>query len=102
MPHSTRTLHTADGQTISAYVAEPVGKPKGGIVTVQGIFGANAHIWLRGCSGGKKSSVPAARGERVARHLDDPEHEAMGQRQQRPEHQRQRRAARGAKRADTR
>ena len=44
MPHKTLTLHTADGQTISAYVTEPVGKPKGGIVVVQEIFGVNAHI----------------------------------------------------------
>jgi carboxymethylenebutenolidase len=44
MPHKTLTLHAADGQTISAYVAEPLGKPKGGIVVVQEIFGVNAHI----------------------------------------------------------
>jgi len=44
MPHKTLTLHAADGQTISAYVTEPVGKPKGGIVVVQEIFGVNAHI----------------------------------------------------------
>ncbi|MBN8777754.1 dienelactone hydrolase family protein [Thiomonas arsenitoxydans] len=44
MTHKTLTLHTADGQTIGAYVAEPTGKPKGGIVVVQEIFGVNAHI----------------------------------------------------------
>jgi len=44
MPHHTQTLHTADGQTISAYVAQPQGKPRGGIVVVQEIFGVNAHI----------------------------------------------------------
>ncbi len=44
MPHKTITLNTADGQTIGAYVAEPAGKPKGGIVVVQEIFGVNAHI----------------------------------------------------------
>ncbi|MGA8009710.1 MAG: dienelactone hydrolase family protein [Thiomonas sp.] len=44
MQHKTLTLHTVDGQTISAYLAEPVGKPKGGIVVVQEIFGVNAHI----------------------------------------------------------
>ena len=44
MQHKTLTLHTADGQTIGAYLAEPAGKPKGGIVVVQEIFGVNAHI----------------------------------------------------------
>lgn len=44
MPHKTLTLHTADGQTIGAYLAEPAGKPRGGIVVVQEIFGVNAHI----------------------------------------------------------
>ncbi len=44
MPSKTMTLHTTDGQTISAYVAEPAGKPRGGIVVVQEIFGVNAHI----------------------------------------------------------
>ncbi|OYV28505.1 MAG: carboxymethylenebutenolidase [Thiomonas sp. 20-64-9] len=44
MQHKNITLQTADGQTIGAYVAEPVGQPKGGIVVVQEIFGVNAHI----------------------------------------------------------
>ena len=37
-------LTAADGQKISAYVAEPASKPKGGIVVLQEIFGVNAHI----------------------------------------------------------
>ena len=37
-------LKAADGQTIPAYVAEPAGKPKGGVVVVQEIFGVNSHI----------------------------------------------------------
>ena len=37
-------LKAADGTTIPAYVAEPAGKPKGGIVVVQEIFGVNKHI----------------------------------------------------------
>ena len=37
-------LTAADGFTFPAYVAEPAGKPKGGIVVVQEIFGVNAHI----------------------------------------------------------
>ena len=37
-------LKTADGQVIPAYVAQPKGKAKGGIVVIQEIFGVNAHI----------------------------------------------------------
>ena len=37
-------LKAADGTQIPAYVAEPAGKPKGGIVVVQEIFGVNSHI----------------------------------------------------------
>lgn len=37
-------LQAADGQTIAAYVAEPSGTPRGGVVVVQEIFGVNSHI----------------------------------------------------------
>ena len=37
-------LKAADGLTIPAYVAQPAGQPKGGIVVVQEIFGVNSHI----------------------------------------------------------
>lgn len=37
-------LKTKDGQTISAYRAEPAGKPRGGIVVIQEIWGVNSHI----------------------------------------------------------
>lgn len=40
----TTQLHAADGQSIPAYVAEPKGQPKGGIVVIQEIFGVNSHI----------------------------------------------------------
>ncbi|OIQ79667.1 carboxymethylenebutenolidase [mine drainage metagenome] len=40
----TLTLRTADGHDIGAYLAEPEGRPRGGIVVVQEIFGVNAHI----------------------------------------------------------
>lgn len=43
MGHSIN-LTTADGATITAWRAEPVGKPKGGLVVLQEIFGVNAHI----------------------------------------------------------
>ena len=37
-------LTTRDGATISGYRADPTGKPRGGVVVVQEIFGVNAHI----------------------------------------------------------
>ena len=37
-------LTAADGNQLSAYVARPVGTPKGAIVVVQEIFGVNSHI----------------------------------------------------------
>jgi carboxymethylenebutenolidase len=40
----TLTLQAADGHRFPAYVAEPAGKPKGGLVVLQEIFGVNAHI----------------------------------------------------------
>ena len=39
----TIELHTADGQRLGAYLAEPTGTPKGGIVVMQEIFGVNPH-----------------------------------------------------------
>lgn len=37
-------LKAADGQAFSAYVAQPAGKAKGGVVVIQEIFGVNSHI----------------------------------------------------------
>lgn len=37
-------LTAADGFVLDAYVARPVGVPRGGMVVVQEIFGVNAHI----------------------------------------------------------
>jgi carboxymethylenebutenolidase len=37
-------LKAADGHVLSAYRAEPAGKPRGGIVVIQEIFGVNSHI----------------------------------------------------------
>jgi len=37
-------LQAADGKSIPAYVATPAGKPRGGIVVIQEIFGVNSHI----------------------------------------------------------
>lgn len=38
------TITATDGHTLSAYFAEPKGKPRGGIVVVQEIFGVTRHI----------------------------------------------------------
>jgi carboxymethylenebutenolidase len=40
----TTQLNSADGFTFPAYVAEPSGKPRGGLVVLQEIFGVNSHI----------------------------------------------------------
>ncbi len=37
-------LKAADGFVFPAYVAQPAGKPRGGIVVLQEIFGVNTHI----------------------------------------------------------
>jgi carboxymethylenebutenolidase len=41
---TTIKLTASDGKTLSAYVAEPSGKPKGGLVVIQEIFGVNRHV----------------------------------------------------------
>jgi carboxymethylenebutenolidase len=37
-------LTTSDNHTLGAYRADPTGKPKGGLVVIQEIFGVNHHI----------------------------------------------------------
>lgn len=37
-------LTAADGHTFPAYVAQPIGNPRGGLVVLQEIFGVNSHI----------------------------------------------------------
>ncbi len=37
-------ITAADGHRLSAYRCEPAGKPRGGLVVVQEIFGVNSHI----------------------------------------------------------
>jgi len=41
---STIQLTAADGHKLAAYRADPSGKPRGGIVVIQEIFGVNSHI----------------------------------------------------------
>ena len=38
------SLKASDGHELGAFVAEPSGKPKGGVVVIQEIFGVNGHI----------------------------------------------------------
>ena len=38
------TLTAKDGVKIGGYIAHPAGKPKGGVVVIQEIFGVNQHI----------------------------------------------------------
>jgi carboxymethylenebutenolidase len=40
----TLTLTASDGHKLSAYRADPSGKPKGALVVIQEIFGVNAHM----------------------------------------------------------
>lgn len=40
----TLTLTAEDGHQLAAYIAQPEGRPKGGVVVIQEIFGVNAHI----------------------------------------------------------
>lgn len=41
---SNVTLTADDGHKLQAYLAEPRGKPRGGLVVIQEIFGVNSHI----------------------------------------------------------
>ena len=38
------TLKAEDGHSFPGYVARPSGKPRGGVVVIQEIFGVNAHL----------------------------------------------------------
>src|SRR5260370_38343747 len=40
----TIELKAKDGFTLAAYRADPAGKPKGGLVVIQEIFGATHHM----------------------------------------------------------
>lgn len=40
----TLTLTAEDGHKFAAYLAQPPGRPKGGVVVIQEIFGVNAHM----------------------------------------------------------
>jgi len=65
-------LAAADGHRFSAYRADPPGKPRGGLVVVQEIFGVNSHI--RGVADGFAAdgyvAIAPALFDRVERGLD--------------------------------
>jgi carboxymethylenebutenolidase len=41
---TTIELTASDGHRLAAYRADPAGKPRGGLVVIQEIFGVNSHI----------------------------------------------------------
>jgi carboxymethylenebutenolidase len=65
-------LAAGDGHKLSAYRAEPAGKPRGGLIVVQEIFGVNSHI--RGVADGYAADgylvIAPAFFDRVERGLD--------------------------------
>ncbi len=69
---STLELVASDGHRFSAYRADPPGKPRGGLVVVQEIFGVNSHI--RGVADGYAAdgyvAIAPALFDRVERGLD--------------------------------
>ena len=65
-------LTAKDGFSFPAYVAEPVGTPKGGIVVIQEIFGVNSHIRAvaDGYAAAGYLAIAPATFERVQRGVD--------------------------------
>jgi len=77
------TLKASDGHEFAAYVAEPDGAPRGGIVVIQEIFGVNSHI--RGVADGFAADgykvIAPAMFDRIQRNVDlgyDPDSIAAG------------------------
>jgi carboxymethylenebutenolidase len=67
-------LTAADGHRLSAYLAEPTGKPRGGIVVIQEIFGITRHIRAvadQYAAAGFVTAAPALF-DRVERNVDVP------------------------------
>src|SRR5580698_6959076 len=67
-------LIAADGHRLSAYLAEPAGKPRGGIVVIQEIFGITRHIRAvadQYAAAGFLAAAPALF-DRVERNVDVP------------------------------
>jgi carboxymethylenebutenolidase len=67
-------LTAADGHRLSAYLAEPAGTPRGGIVVIQEIFGVTRHIRAvadQYAAAGFLATAPALF-DRVERNVDVP------------------------------
>jgi carboxymethylenebutenolidase len=67
-------LAAADGHRLSAYLAEPTGTPRGGIVVIQEIFGVTRHIRAvadQYAAAGFLTAAPALF-DRVERNVDVP------------------------------
>jgi carboxymethylenebutenolidase len=65
-------LTAADGHKLSAYRADPAGKPRGGLVVIQEIFGVNRHIKqvADGYAADGYLAIAPAMFDRVQRHVD--------------------------------
>jgi carboxymethylenebutenolidase len=65
-------LTASDGHTLSAYQADPAGKPRGAIVVVQEIFGVNSHIKsvVDGYAADGYVAIAPALFDRVQRNVD--------------------------------
>lgn len=71
---NTIELEAADGHRLAAYLQEPQGKPRGGIVVLQEIFGVTRHIRAvadQYAAAGFLAIAPALF-DRVERHADVP------------------------------
>jgi carboxymethylenebutenolidase len=69
---TTLELAAADGHRFAAYRADPPGKPRGGLVVVQEIFGVNSHIrsMADGFAADGYVAIAPALFDRVERGLD--------------------------------
>src|SRR5688572_33376317 len=65
-------LAASDGHKLAAYRADPAGKPRGGIVVIQEIFGVNSHIKqvADGFAGDGYLAIAPALFDRVERNID--------------------------------
>ena len=65
-------LAASDGHKLAAYRADPAGKPRGGIVVIQEIFGVNSHIKqvADGYAGDGYLAIAPALFDRVERTID--------------------------------
>ncbi len=65
-------LKAADGHKLAAYVSQPAGKPRGGVVVIPEIFGVNSHIrqMADGFAADGYLAVAPAMFDRVQRNYD--------------------------------